>query len=194
MVNLDDGTHEITVVGGTIRRANARTHKAEGEEMTAVTVTAEDHVIIYSSVPKGQKIDYWIINGIRYDFDHQVKNIRLTNADQDWHFEIVYTKTSPQTLMSAEEIQAARTGERLLIRAEHGELCHIKTGTTGAGGWISEFDFTDDYQNRATGAQGTGGQVTAKVRAQIPRGKTVKTVNKVNGIYKTDYPYYSYGC
>ncbi len=172
-VTLDDGEYKITVTGGVIHRANPRNHKAEGAEMTSVTVTAEDHVIISASVPKGQKIDYWVINGIRYDFDHQVKSFRLTHADRDWTFEIVYTKGKPETLLTADQILAGRTGDRLLVKAEHGELCHIKSGTKGAGGWITEFDFTNDYTNRATGAQEQGGQVTAKVRAVIPRGKTV---------------------
>ena len=171
-VDLDDGLYDITVTGGYIQRANAK-NKGEGEKVKEITVTAEDNIVITADIPKGKKVDYWVINGIRYDFDRKVSYFRLTNADQDWNFEIVYTKSSAETLLTEDQIQAARTGEPLLLKVEHGELCHIKSGTKGAGGWITEFDFTEDYQNRATGAQEKGGQITAKVRATIPKNKKV---------------------
>ena len=171
-VDLDDGLYDISVTGGYIQKANAK-NKGEGEKLKVMTVTAEDNIVITADIPKGKKVDFWVINGIRYDFDHKIKTIRLTNADQDWDFEVVYTKSTAATLLTAEQIQAARTGEQLLIKVEHGELCHIKSGTKGGGGWITEFDFTEDYENRATGAKEKGGQITAKVRATIPRGKKV---------------------
>ena len=172
-VDLDDGLYDITVTGGYIQRANAKNNKAEGEKMTEITVTADDNIIIAAEIPKGKKIDYWVINGIRYDFDHVPKNFRLTHADHDWDFEIVYTKSSAQTLLTEEQIQAARSGEQLIIKAVDAEICHIKSGTKGAGGWITEFEFTEDYQNRATGKQEKGGQITAKVRAISHKNKKV---------------------
>ena len=179
-VDLDDGLYDITVTGGTIQRANAKNNKAEGEKLTEISVTPEDNIIIAAKIPKNKKIDYWVINGIRYDFDHVPKNIRLTNADQDWNFEIVYTKSKAQTLLTEEQIQEARTGEALWVKTIDAELCHIKSGTKGAGGWITEFEFTEDYKNRATNKQEKGGQVTAKVRAVSHKGKKV-TGWKFNG-------------
>ena len=171
-VELDDGTFEITVTGGEIHRANAR-NKPEGEAVKALTVKPEEQIIISAVEPRGKKVDYWVINGIRYDFDRRVNSFRLTKADRDWDFEIVYTKSNASTVLTSDQILAARTGETLLLNTVNAELCHIKSGTKGAGGWIASFDFTHDYTNRATGALEPGGQVTAKVRAIIPRNKTV---------------------
>lgn len=166
------GSYTIRVVGGIIQRANAK-NKAAGEQFESLEVTEEDNIVITAQIPRGRKVDYWVINGIQYDFDRKVSSIRLTHADRDWTFEIVYTRSDAQTLLTAEQIQEARTGEQLVITAVNAQLCHIKKGTTGGGGWIESFDFTEDYTNRATNAQEQGGQVTAKVKATIPRGKKV---------------------
>jgi len=168
----EDGTYLLRTVGAVIQQAEGN-NKAIGMEMTERTVTAEDNVIVTAKIPKGSKLDYWVINGVRYDFLRTVKWMRITAFDRSWTLEAVCKKANPETLRSPEEIQAARTGNPLIANVNRGEMCHIKDGTKGGGGWITSFDFTADYNNRATGAMEKGGQLTAKIRASIPKGKRV---------------------
>ena len=126
-----------------------------------------------AKIPKGSQLDYWVINGVRYDFLRTVKWMRITAFDRSWTLEAVCKRANAETLRSSEEIQAARTGNPLIAKVNKGEMCHIKDGTTGGGGWITSFDFTAYYNNRATGATEKGGQLTAKIRASIPKGKRV---------------------
>ena len=162
------GTFELRAVGAAIQRANDR-NKAAGDVYTSMTVTPEDSVVVTAVIPKGHRIDYWVINGVRYDFLKTIKYLRLTNIDADYTFEVVYTKSASETLHAA----VPEADGRRVLQVIHGEFCHLKSETKGAGGWITMQDFTDDYRNRATGLQEQGGQVTAKVRAVIPRGKRV---------------------
>lgn len=167
------GTFEISAVGAYIQYANS-SNKGAGEKWSAVAVTPEDNIVITADVPKGRKIDYWVINGVRYDFNQTVKSLRLTKADQSFRFEVVYTKAASQTLLSPQAIQEARTGEMLVIKTKRAQFCHVKNVSTGAGGWITEFDFTNDYTNRASGAWEQGGQVTARVKATVGKNQRVR--------------------
>lgn len=166
------GSYTLKAVGAVIQRA-ARRNKPTGEEMTETAVTAEDSFIVTAKAPKGKKMDYWVINGVRYDFLRNVKWMNITSFDRSWTIEAVYKNADPETLRSPEEIQSARTGDTLIAEVKNGELCHIKSGTKGGGGWITSFDFTSDYSNRATEGTEKGGQLTAKIRAKIPKGKKV---------------------
>ena len=166
------GTYTLKVVGAYIQRAE-KPNKGAGEEMSEMTVTAEDNVIVTARTSQRNTIDYWVFNGVRYDFLRGVKWFRMTGFDRSWTLEVVYKKAGSETLRSEDEIQAARTGETLTAEVIHGELCHIKKGTKGGGGWIRTFDFTSDYSNRATGAQEKGGQLTAKIRPLVPQGRRV---------------------
>ena len=173
------GVMTLKTVNAVMQRANSR-NKAEGAEMTEMTVTETDNVIITAKPPRGKKVDYWVINGVRYDFLHAISTFRLTGFDQSWTFEVVFRKTDAATLRSPQAIQEARNGQPLVCKVVHGELCHVSGDTRGAGGWIQEFDFTNDYVNRASGLTEKGGQLTAKIRASIPKGKKV-TGWKFNG-------------
>ena len=166
------GVMTLKAVNAVIQRANSR-NKAEGAEMTEMTVTPGDNVIVTAKPPRGKKVDYWVINGVRYDFLHAISTFRMTGFDQSWTFEVVFRKTDAATLRSPQAIQEARTGQPLVCRVVNGELCHTNGNTKGGGGWMSEFDFTRDYTNLASGLPEQGGQLTAKIRASIPRGKKV---------------------
>lgn len=166
------GVYTLKAEGAYIQRADSK-NKPAGAEMNEMTVTAGDNVIVTARVPRGKKIEYWVLNGVRYEWLHTVKWIRLSNFDRSWTVEVVYKNSPSATLHDPAAVQAARTGETLLCRTVSAELCHIKSGTKGGGGWITSFDFTQDYVNRATGVMEKGGQLSAKVRAVIPRGKRV---------------------
>ena len=167
---------EISSVGAYIQLADAN-GKGYGQMYGSVVMDGSEDILITADIPRGKKIDYWVINGVKYEFNDTVKTILLKNADMSFTFEVVYTSTSPSTLRSAKEIQANRTGERLEVDVINGKLCHLKnslTGRNGAGGWITYFDFTDDFQNRANGEWEDGGQVSIQVKATVPKGGQVK--------------------
>ena len=166
------GPYTLKAVGAVIQRA-AKRNKPTGEEMTETTVTPQASYIITAKPAKGQKVDYWVINGVKYDFLRTFKWINMTAFDRSWTIEVAYKKAEPETLRSFEEIQAARNGSMLVAEVKNGELCHVKEGKKGGGGWITSFDFTDDYMNRANNLTEKGGQLSAKIRAKIPKGKKV---------------------
>ena len=169
---LPAGSYTLRTIGAVIQEAETN-NKGKGPKLTEMTVTAEDNVIITAQVPKGKKLVYWVINGVRYDFLRTVKWMRMTAFDRSWTVEAVYKNIKSETLRPLEEILASRTGETCDVKVINGELCHLKSDTKGGGGWIPSFDFTSDYSNRATGAKEQGGQLSAKIRAKIPGGKRV---------------------
>ena len=132
-------------------------------------------VRITANLPGGKKAAYWVIDGIRYDFEPDVpKSFTLENVQDSMIIEAVAANGQSTTLLSPSEIQSMRTEDQLLVSAVHSKLCHIKGTKTGAGGWLNNFDFTDDYTNRATKKREDGGQVTIRVRATIPSGKKIQ--------------------
>ena len=165
---------EITAQGAYIQYADGN-NKGSGQKWETVKISSSDSIVITADVPRGKKIDYWVINGVRYDFSETVKNIRLTKADSDFEFEVVYTKSSSQSLIAYRDIQAARDDSVIKeIKTIHAQLCHVNERNKGAGGWITSFDFTNDYVNRATGSREDGGQVTARVKATAGKNQKVR--------------------
>ena len=60
-----------------------------------------------------------------------------------------------------------------MINTIHAKLAHVRDDLKGAGGWMTTFNFTDDYMNKATKRIETGGRVTVRVKASIPKGKKI---------------------
>lgn len=171
-----DDEIEIKAVGAYIQLADPD-GKGYGTKYSSVILDGSDDLFVCADIPKGKKIDYWVINGVKYEFNDTVKYFVLKNADQSFTFECVFTKAKSSTRLSAQEIQEARTGERLEVFTVNSQLCHLKkpeSGRNGAGGWITYFDFTEDYQNRANGNWEDGGQVTIQVKTDIPKNQRLK--------------------
>ena len=121
-----------------------------------------------------KKPAYWVIDGIRYDFEPEAPTtIALDNVWEGMTFEAVQKNGQSVTLLSAEDIQLGRTGEALLAAGVHAKLCLVTAKGNGTGGWMDEFDFTDDYTNRATKKKELGGQVTLRVRSTLPTNKKI---------------------
>lgn len=137
-------------------------------------MSAGDNIVITADVPRGKKIDYWVINGIRYDFNEKIKSMRLTKADTDFQFEVVYTNSESRTLISPQIIQDTRTGGLLLLKTIHAQMCHLNRSDKGAGGWMTSFDFTEDYVNLASNEMEDGGQITSKVKAVVPKNRKIR--------------------
>lgn len=107
--------------------------------------------------------EYWIINGVKYQFESFPGYITVYNLTDDTVFECCGKNNKPSTLLSESEIQNARTGETLILKADGAKMCHVKGSNYGAGGYFDSFDFTNDFKNRATEKTEKGGRVTVKV-------------------------------
>lgn len=141
-----------------------------GEQMTFVSGDPLPKVIVSADTRPA----YWVINGIRYDFEFEIpRAFTLENVTEPLVIEAVQSGRAAQTQLTMEEIQAARTGETLLVKAINAKLCHIKASGYGAGGWMDQFDFTLDFKNRATEQMEQGGQVTVRCRANVPEGRRI---------------------
>ena len=178
---LPAGQYQLTAVGALIAPVNS---KKAG--VASMVVTEEDNVTFTAQIPKKAKIAYWVINGVRYDFLKTVRILRMTKFDASFTIEVVYNTTEPETLLSADVIQAGRTGELLTVACKRCKLSHVKGDGHSGGGWIRDFDFTEDYTNRATGNTEKGGQLSFRVKAdntgtqRAPAG-TVVTSRTVRG-------------
>ncbi len=166
----DPAVFALTAVNCVLQTADER-GRASGESFTEMMVRPEDDIVITAVIPKGKSLDYWVLNGVRYSFSSAVKTIRMTAFDRAWTVEAVLKKTDPVTLRPEGERDPISEDGRLVVRVEGGELCHLRSGSTGGGGWIESFDFTYDYENRANGAEETGGRLNCKVRAAVPKGR-----------------------
>lgn len=154
----------IETVGASIQydKNGAKYYTVSGAKLPQVIITAE------------RKPAYWVINGIRYDFEFEVpRSFTLENVTENLVIEAVPDGQYSTTALSMDEIQARRTGEPLLARGINAKLCFIKPTGYGAGGWMDSFDFTDDFKNLATEQWEQGGQVTLRCRASVPDGRRV---------------------
>ena len=147
----------VKAVGAHLQKLNAA-EMAEGESMTEMTFEGKAAFRVTSDDPHQSKIDYWVINGVRYDFINTVKFLTVTDLSYDMLIECVYKKGTSRTLNSA-----AGEADKLVVSCENAKMAHVK-GTSGtAGGYFTEFDFTNEYKNAASGKTVPGGKITVKV-------------------------------
>ena len=161
----EEGGFRISVIGAAVSLTG------DGASEAAVTVGSADAAYITAQAPE---VDYWVINGVRYNFGESVTELRVEKADRDWTIEAVAAGAQPQTLLSAEAIQAARTGETLTVKGVRAELSHVDANDNPSGSWYPSFNFHKDYQNHATRYRENGGQISVRVRAVVPWGSYVE--------------------
>lgn len=130
-------------------------------------------VKISAEIPRGQKVAYWVINGSKYIFNTEVKSFTLRELPYGMVVEAVLDGQTAKTLSTAEEIQQQRTGEPLLVETKSAHMAHVNDNGKVSGGAFTEFDFTEDFVNKATGEKEQGGRVTVRVSADIPKDRLV---------------------
>lgn len=174
----------VTAVNCSLQYLNERETKGEGTAYTELDFTGKSTFgfAVTAVVPKGKKIDYWVIDGAKYVFSSTVKSIIVTEATEGMSFEVVYKNGEPTTLHTEAE-SAAVTGRRT-VSTIHAKLCFMKPSGKGAGGWLETFDFTDDYTNYATEERVPGGWITCKVKATVPGSKKVNAWKFNNAKFK----------
>lgn len=161
---MGDEALTVRVVGAAL--------SVNGEEQEGY-LDFSDQGSIDFKVTAAERPEYWVINGARYEFDAIPRIITVRELTYPMTIEAVLKGSHSQTLLSDQQLQQKRTGAALLATSKNAEMCHITESKYGAGGWFREFDFTEDYVNRATNANEAGGQVTLRVRAIIPKEKKI---------------------
>ncbi len=160
-LQLPEGHYQVSAIGALITFGEGGRGGVD-----SVVVTPEDTISITAQIPRNATIESWIINGVRYDFRKNVRILKMTKFDTDLTIEVLYSNAQSVTLLSAEDIQAARTGDRLVVQTRKSVMSHIKSNGHSGGEWMHSFDFTRNYTNLATGATEKGGQISLRVKAE----------------------------
>ena len=116
-------------------------------------------------------IDYWVIDGIRYDFNVKVKRFNVYGLDRSMTIEVVYKDAMPRTLSHDKG-----TGT-LIVRTTGAKMSFINEKKQNKGGYFTEFDFSGPFKNDATKSTEPGGSVTLRVV-----GKNKPAVWYMNGV------------
>ena len=122
-------------------------------------------------IPRGYKLIGWVIDGVAYTFSTTVKSITVADADRSMTFEPRFEKKDPVTLPSSESLP--RTPGQKLLTCRNARMSLLRGTMTAQGGYFTQFDFTDDYANKATKKMEAGGRINAKVISDAPKSKKV---------------------
>lgn len=82
-----EGEHSVSVTGGFLQFQNKK-GKGTGTKYSEVKFDEPVTLTVTASVPKGQKIDYWVVNGVRLTLS--AKSIGVTGEEDDVIIEIIY--------------------------------------------------------------------------------------------------------
>ena len=82
-----EGSRMVSVSGGVLQFPNKK-GKAAGTKYTAVRYDETTELIVTAVIPKGKKIDCWIINNVRVRLS--VKSFALTAENQDISLEVIF--------------------------------------------------------------------------------------------------------
>ena len=149
----------VKTVGATLEKLS----DAEGSS-TELRFNGKAKFKVTADNPHSSNIAYWVINGVRYDFPVAVKAITVSELAGDMTIECVYRKSTSTTLSGT-----VGRGDNLIVSCENAKMRHIKGTASAKGDSFTEFDFSKDYINKATGAAEKAGKVTVRVSANFDR-------------------------
>ncbi len=82
-----DGPYTVSVTGGVLQFPNKK-GKAAGTKYIGVRYEEPTALVVTAVVPKGKKIDYWIVNNVKMRLSD--KSFSLTAEEQDITVEIIF--------------------------------------------------------------------------------------------------------
>ena len=82
-----EGEYEVTVTGGVLQFPNKK-GKASGTKYLTVKFDEPVDLVVTASVPRGKKIAYWLVNGVKLKLT--AKSLGITGDGQDVSVEIVF--------------------------------------------------------------------------------------------------------
>ncbi len=175
----DEGELVVTAVGCKLQLLD-KNNKAAGEKMTEIdfssgyynpnTKQSISGYIDFCATADTSNVEYWVINGTRYDFEgHAPKVITVRDLEDSMTIEAVGKNAAATTVISADEVTGGST--RVIKASKNAKLCFVTDTDRGAGGWKDSFDFTNDFVNAATEKGEQGGRVTMRVKAELDNSK-----------------------
>ncbi len=159
-----EGDKTVTAVGAVLEVIDGGSMNAEG----AIVFDTSVSFTVTAAPAKGQKVDYWVLNGVKYDFyEYRCLSCTVRNLTYPLVIEVVYQKAASETLGQVEKDPSLP----LTVTTRSAKCCFITAKGKGVGGWMTSFDFTSDYTNPATGKKVSDGTITLRVMASAPKGK-----------------------
>lgn len=174
-----EGDKTVTAVGAVLEVIDGGSMNADGSIVfdTSVSFT------VTAAPAKGQKVDYWVLNGVKYDFyEYRCLSCTVRELTYPLVIEVVYQKADSETLGKVEKDPQLP----LTVTTKSAKCCFITLKGKGVGGWMTSFDFTGEYTNPATGKKVSDGTITLRVMASAPKGKRAAGWKINDAIFRFD--------
>lgn len=134
-----------------------------GKEMTGGTAAFK----VTADQPHSDRIAYWVIDGVRYDFSSTVKTMNFSNVTHSMTIECVYKNKKSATYGSSDYLKTPEKNKPLVVKSVNAKIRHVRNTGTGDSPAMNEFDFTNNYKNLATGKTANGGLIDVKVYTTV---------------------------
>ena len=128
-------------------------------------------------IPKKAQVDYWLINGVKYEFtESTVNKFRILDLNEATTIEVVFKGTSP-TNQSARPAAA----EELVYQAPHVMRCincwgqFMNAYNNPMGKEYKELDFDKAYTNPVTKKKLAGGHLDIFISTKLPKNCRVES-------------------
>ena len=70
---------------------------------------------ITADIPKRQEVDYWLINGVKYQFPNNVTKFRVENLDEATVYEVVFKNQTKRNTQTPSPVRPTPTPTRIVI-------------------------------------------------------------------------------
>ena len=134
-----EGSGAVTVrVYGAYAEYTGGTRKGR---FRALSFDTPAEIRVTAVLPKGKSVDYWVIDGVRYDFRPNVPTVlTLNNISQSMTVEAVANGRASETLLTAEALRQVNSGGRLTVSAVHAKFCHVLRNMNGGSETVVPLD------------------------------------------------------
>ena len=129
-------------------------------------------------VPKKAQIDYWLINGVKYQFpENNIVKFRILELNEATTIEPVFKGFSPSNLYprpaAAQELE--KIVRPMMMHCINCWSQFMNVSGSPSGQEYTEFDFDQIYTNPVTRRKLPGGLLDIFISTKLPRGCTVDT-------------------
>ena len=129
-------------------------------------------------IPKKAEVDYWLINGVKYQFpDNTINKFRVLDLNEATTIEPVFKGMAPTNRYSR-PANAQELEKQVTPKAMHCINCwgqFMNTAGKPSGQEYMEFDFDKTYTNPVTKRKLPGGKLDIHIAAKLPQGCMVDT-------------------
>jgi len=70
---------------------------------------------ITADIPKRQEVDYWLINGVKYQFPNNVTKFRVENLDEATVYEVIFKNQTKRNTQTPSPVRPTPTPTRIVI-------------------------------------------------------------------------------